>query len=331
MGKDIGLKGDEILNSRFYGVAGVRGRQLVGLRDDIARKTHQNWQVGNQTVDALNMALGLSFNTMSQKQSMGIVREYVEGAVNSINRTAPEEVQAWSAWLKEPSRWNALMMYEMNGDECRRERCLDKALKNPAYCVPTTKERNLKIAYIDMPGKRIYAGDENRYDNRVNWINSGLTFTLYWMQEGRGTDDNKNKRGIDGEWTDGMKAAHNQVIDAPNVNTITEGYNKLRQESAVYYGNPEAFNQLVSNETRHWQQFSPPYRFFRLTSLMGMDFFVNRGNMVRFARNENQPNYTGHAVNRVITDSEWAHAEEMGYLAEGRVIRHDNDDSFHLV
>lgn len=331
MGQNIGLTEAEIKNSRFYGVARVRGRQLDNLGRDIRGKTGHIWHGGYQTVDALNMALGLSFDTMSKKQSMGIVREYVKAAVNPINRTAPEEVRAWREWLKESSRWRALMMYEMNGEECRRERRLDSNLANPTYCVPTTKKGDFKIAHIDVPGKKIYVGDENRFDNNVNWINSGITYTLYWMQEGRGTDDNKNKHGTGGVWTNEMKTAHNQVIDAKTVNAIAVGYNKLRQESAAAgYNNPEAIKQFVSNETRLWQQFSPPYRFFRLTSLMGMDFFVNRGNTVRFARDKHQLNYAGHDVNRVITDSEWAHAEDMGYVAGGNVIRYDNDDRFVL-
>lgn len=335
MGKDIELTADEILNSRFYGVADVRGRQLDDLEQNIA-KTGYTWYGGNQTVDALNHKIGIICDMFWDLPSLGMVREQVDEAVNqNAPNVQDAEVQAWGEWLREPSRWNALMMYEMNGEECRRQRHLDCETVDQTSHVDTSVVRDLQNIHVDENQKIIYRGDMSRAGDRSNFINSGLEtqdgYKVYWLQEDCGTDD--ARRGCY-SWTEEMKDIHEIIINANEADTVAQGYEELAEIAYDDIFNNEdnaiAFAKVIQTETENWQGLSAQYRFFRLTSLMGMDFFVSRGNIVRFAREENQPNYTGGAVNRVITDSEWAHAEDMGYVAGGNVRRYDNDDRFKL-
>lgn len=336
MGKDIGLTAGEIQNSRFYGVARVRGRQLDDLGQDINAKTGYTWNGGNQTVDLLNYKLGITNDMFYKNLTLGMVRANVKNAIDAAPFAPDLEVQAWGEWLREPSRWDALMMYEMTGEECRRARGLDRDIVEQRPYVDTRADRNFQIAQIDNQRRIIYRGDKNRNDRNSHWINSGktITYTIYWMQEGCGTDDMRTPNNQSYIWTDTMRDAHDKVINADNNSTVYQNWNNFIREAekSNLFDNVTGplFLNKVDDETMNWHHISAQSRFFRLTSLMGMDFFVNRGNTVRFSRNANQINYDESPVNRVITDSEWAHAEEMGYLAEGRVIRHDNDDRFRL-
>ena len=84
-------------------------------------------------------------------------------------------------------------------------------------------------------------------------------------------------------------------------------------------------------KTINWFKSTIQNRFFRLTSLYGLDFFKSRGNTIQFARDVGQQDFAKGGVNRVITDSEWAHANRMGYTgAGGHVRRVNGQDRFKL-
>jgi hypothetical protein len=77
----------------------------------------------------------------------------------------------------------------------------------------------------------------------------------------------------------------------------------------------------VSNLTSMWLNQEVMNSFWRLTSLMGLDFFVSRNKHVAFVRQAGQADFQGER--RAITDSEWQHANDQGYINNAQVTRHD--------
>lgn len=345
----IEMSGADIANTRFYGATKDRQDQMGELSADVEGKTGTS-NVMAQTVDVMNRKAGIT-NIGFANPNLGRMRKMV---MDAVDKTAPasddEQVREWGKWLSESSRLNALFMPEMNSEVCRREMKLDKEAKesaSDAEQVKTTEEEE-NIERIDHEQKRIFIGDKKRMDNLSNWINSGQTreidgepYEIYWTQESYGVDalqgtvqDNYHT------WTPEMKAIHEESLLQETYEDTQKKYDELEEaaKDKYFWRNSEgtkkkakAFRRMVADKTLTWVNKSIQNRFFRLTSLMGLDFFKKRGNTIQFARNIGQENYAGGGVNRVITDSEWAHAQRMGYTgAGGHVHRVNGADRFAL-
>ena len=340
--KQIGLTRDEIKKSRFFGASNVRDMQIRVLEADVEDKTGKKPNYQAKTIDALNRRIGITGELFTNEATLGIIRTKVKKAIKeTAKKEKNREAKMWGEWLDEESRFNALMMWEMNGEECRRDRKLDQNVQNSRIYTDTTKKRDFQTQKIDEKKKIIYKGDNNRRDDEVHWINSGQVrngYTIYWMQEGCGTDDTREEasQSHSYSWTEELKKLHNNIINAEKqedgLKYVREFYNEAKKESCKdNESQAKNFTDTIIEETHKWLDYSVQNRFFRLTSLMGMDFFVNRGKTVRFAHDRRQGKYTKGRVNRTITDSEWAHAKDMGYLTDGSVIRYDTTDRFRLI
>ena len=203
------------------------------------------------------------------------------------------------------------------------------------------------VEKIDRDKKRIYVGDKKRMDNLSSFINSGQTrdvdgepYTIYWIQESYKVDMAKNTGKDDYHtWTPEMKAIHEKSMNIPS-NDAMECYEELEKANRKKYflsnsekaiKNSRDFKNKVMEKTINWFKSTIQNRFFRLTSLYGLDFFKSRGNTIQFARDVGQQDFAKGGVNRVITDSEWAHANRMGYTgAGGHVRRVNGQDRFKL-
>ena len=346
---EIQVSGAEVDNSRFYGASAHRMTQMGMLSNDVREKTGSS-NVMKQTVDNLNGRVGIT-GACFQQICLGAMRKMV---LDAIEKNAPasdnEEAREWGKWLSEGSRLYALLMPEMNSEVCRRDMHLDKNAKesvSDAEDVETTEAED-NVERIDRENKRIFVGDRKRMDSLSNWINSGQTreidgeqYEIYWTQESYGSDRQRDVGADDyHSWTPEMKAIHEEALQQENYDKATVEYDKLEEATKRKYfwsgskktaQKAKAFRKSVVDKTNAWVSRTIQNRFFRLTSLMGLDFFKSRGNTVQFARDIGQQNYAGGRVGRVITDSEWAHANRMGYAgAGGHVHRVNGADRFKL-
>jgi len=343
----IQLSISDIANSRFYGASKHRAVQMRKLSEDVESK-HKSVDVMNQTVDKLNAGVGFT-GFLFAGPNLCVIRDTVEDAVKEeALRDKDPEVQAWGAWLSEPSRQEALKMPELNSEICRREMHLDKNAKESASDAEQveTTEAEENVERVDHANKKIYVGDKKRMDNLSNWINSGQTreiegeqYEIYWAQESYGVDSMRQVEDNYHSWTPEMKRIHEESMQG-DVSTIQRQYDLLKEAAKKKYffsssqktaQKAQNFRDMVYDKTTDWVKTTVQNRFFRLTSLMGLDFFKSRGNTIQFARDIGQENYAGGRVNRVITDSEWAHAQRMGYAgARGNVHRVNTTDRFQL-
>ncbi len=340
-GGDIELSQDEVNNSRFYGATFARMGQMMGLHVDVEGKTGSS-NVMKQSVDNLNKRIGIDGNAFKRGTLEPIRRMVFQAVFENAPASQDLEAKEWGQWLKEPSRMGALFMPELNSEICRRDRKLDKEDKQPASekeTIPSTEQEE-NVEKIDNEKKRIYIGDAKRMDDLSHWINSGQKRTvgeeeydIYWGQEGYGVDSGNEVEDNYHTWTPELKTIHQKILNKEAYST-GEGYEDFKRAARKKYWNKkdekaQAFTDKVKQETGLWVQISVQNRFFRLTSLMGLDFFKQRGNTVQFARDNDQKNFTEGRVNRVITDSEWAHANRMGYVGEN-VHQVGNQDRFKL-
>jgi len=348
----IQLSISDIANSRFYGASAHRKAQMVSLSQDVESK-NGNVDVMNQTVDKLNAGVGIT-SAPFQSPNLTFIRDMVMDAVTEKGPKSPNpEVQAWGAWLLEGSRLFALLMPELNSEICRREMHLDEDAKESASDAEQveTTEAEENVERIDPENKRIFIGDKKRMDNLSNWINSGQTreidgqqYQIYWTQESYGVDSMRQVDDNYHSWTPEMKQIHEKSMQGKgDALTILQQYGYLEEAAKKQYissglrkaaQKAQEFKGMVYNKTTDWVNTTVKNRFFRLTSLMGLDFFKSRGNTIQFARDIGQENYAEdrvNRVNRVITDSEWAHAQRMGYAgAGGNVHRVNATDRFQL-
>lgn len=130
-------------------------------------------------------------------------------------------------------------------------------------------------------------------------------------------DDDGSGAGMEKKYKELKTAKYNELITAyPKKYFI----NKDRRVEE-YKNEAEEFRDDVFDKTFNWIMTAAKNRFFRLTSLMGLDFFNHQGNNILFARENNQQDYTKGRVKRVITDSEWAHANQMEYMKDEKQFR----------
>lgn len=356
----IEMTDDELENTRFYGASNARGTQMEQFGTNVAQKRGTN-KVKSKSVDNLNQRIGITGQFFSNyPPTLRAMRDGVAKAIfdNAVNNEQDEEAKEWGRWLAEESRFTALLMPEMNGEFCRREMKLDdgarESLSDAEQIKTTEKEEN--VQRIDYKKHRIYVGDKKRMDNLSHWINSGQTrdidgekYEIYWVQESYGVDALKTSSDAKEQpyytWTPEMKKLHDESLKE-ETDKVQGKYDGLKEIFKKQYlqGNSnkkdletdaekyaENCKRNIMFRTYNWVKSSIQNRFFRLTSLMGLDFFNNRGNTIQFARDIGQENYDGAAVNRVITDSEWAHAQRMGYTGKkGHVHRVNTTDRFRL-
>lgn len=345
---DVDISQQELANSRFYGTSHHRADQMTELHRDVMQKTGSS-NVMEQTVDKLNARVKINGRVFGNITFFEM-RKMVADAIQKEAPASPDaEARAWGQWLSEPSRLTALMMPEINSEMCRRDMKLDKDAKgdlSDGEQVESTDNVE-NVEKIDRDKKRIYVGDRKRMDNLSNFINSGQTrdvdgepYTIYWIQESYKTDVARDKGQDDYHtWTPEMKAIHEKSMNIPS-NDAMECYEQLEKANRKKYflsnsekaiKNSRDFKNMVMTKTINWFKTTIQNRFFRLTSLYGIDFFKSRGNTIQFARDVGQQDYDRGSVNRVITDSEWAHANRMGYTGAGGHIRRVNgQDRFKL-
>lgn len=353
---EIQMTEAEIANTRFYGASRHRSHQMGLLADDMEQKTGKNSFLERQTVDDLNARVSITPEPFVTSSGLGEFRNMLREAVfDKAPKSTDEEARAWGQWLSEPSRFYALMMPELNSELCRRDMKLDKnAMREPdgPDAVDTTEPEE-NVERMDHAHKRIYIGDKRRMDDMSYFINSGQTrdvngekYTIYWAQEGYRMDTMRDSDDPDlaiqenyHTWTPQMKEIHENALqaDASKQDELYKQFEKAttkkywRSSSEKAKKGAEKFAQVVQRKTFEWVMNTVQNRFFRLTSLFGLDFFKSRGNTVQFARDVGQENYREGAVVRAITDSEWAHAQLMGYTgAGGHVHRVNGADRFKL-
>lgn len=350
---DIEMSDVEIANTRFYGASRHRSHQMSLLAQDMEEKTGRS-ALEKQTVDDLNGRVGITPEPFSYG-SLGPIRKMLAEAVyKKAPQSTDEEARAWGAWLAESSRFYALMMPELNSELCRRDMKLDKnAMREPEAGQVDTKEEEDNVERIDHVKKRVYVGDRRRMDDMSYFINSGQTrdvngekYEVYWGQEGYRMDMMRDMADPDlgiqenyHTWTSEMKELHEKALQADD-SGADEAYQELEAATRRKYFRSSSqkakegaakMTKVVRRKTFEWVSNTVQNRFFRLTSLFGLDFFNSRGNTVQFARDIGQENYDEGAVIRAITDSEWAHAQRMGYTgAGGHVHRVNGRDRFKL-
>lgn len=289
----------------FYGHSHARSEYTATKKDldNASANTHL-------TVDSLNRAIGL---TSAVKTSIsipiGLTRAIIKTALEpNGGRELSKDVEAWRDWLYR--RKEILLMRDMTPNQCR----YDMGIKDEKG-----KEHldNAIVPYILNSKNGItYGRTWKEEDYTVNFTKAQL--------EVRNKSTKKTYSstflGRVKSWTgkanvyDHMKVCekHNDIVNANDVDT----FNKSKDNFKKLTGDKIA-NEII-NKTDKWLKGPVVKRFFRFTSLMGMDFFASRRNTIIFVRgNRNGPgqNYTGNQA-KSITDSEWEHAIDMKYLGD---------------
>ena len=231
----------------------------------------------HKTVDELNAAIGLT-NDNLQTETMGVKRAVIMAATPNGGRVDREQQErAWSAWLAE--RRVPLLMHDMTGAQCRSDLDIDERYEGPVgeFVRP-------------VPERHMIASGNNGQD---------------WIQEEHEVNILNNEHDIGMlEWTDEHRDLHDDFVNAVEGEDV---------EAADQLG--VAVGGRVVGETVAWLRGNVMHRFWRLTSKIGLDFFNNENIQVAFVREADaQP----HERNgrRSITDSEWEHAQERGYLGD---------------
>lgn len=238
------------------------------------------------TVDTLNEAINLT-NEAIKGAPMQIKRQCIMDALNPNNNygLSQDEV-AWKQWLNQ--RQAPLLMNEMNGEQCRADMRMD----NDFW-------KGIMLWILPSTQNMIRGIGPNLWQEEAHDVNVDRTLHSRYSVEATQRD-----------WNDAEYTAHDAYVDNYNGDPLR---NEIKDD--------EVINNIFFR-TDKWLTDVVMDKFWRLTSLMGMDFFVARGKHIDFIRANNEGTdpdpQTGR---RSITDSEWLHAQNQGYLMDGNVTR----------
>lgn len=349
------VQGDDIdvdsLNVAHYGTESGPGSRAAHRQQgvDMARHTPERAQQTHNTVDSLNTTIGLTqgmFGTYSlSKGHRKQLREKVIVKSRQIRPTTQEdmadtsmtakqrEANAWIRWLIEPSRITALLMPEMNAAQCRKDRRLDRATD---MITQGGMERD------DATSEDV-AGEHDEMSHHINsgQIDPTTGQPIMWHQEGHRSDLSRGFAAQHQNWSPALLDAHNRLVEMPPEadegrernrfvelakneavrRTKKKGFFERQSTYAQRVQQAEAAGRTMGDkivsETLYWNYRDVSRRFWRLTSLMGLDFFNNYQKTVIFTRAHGTPTFNSpnpESGRRAITDSEWQHANRMGYL-----------------
>lgn len=274
----------------------------------------------------------LNEKIVKKSQSLGSKDEDI---MNDRMSSARKEANAWIRWLVNTSRITALMMPEMSAEQCRRDRRLDE-----------------KVDIIDKnavdDGTSASVAEET--DAMSHQIDSGMgddmgTGNKMWTQESHRSNTLKNLGTQYQKWTPALIHAHDYMVNdtltysegvkagkALVETAVSEAVRKkgLFKKRAAAEAEGRQAGETIVEQTRRWTGGEASARFWRLTSLMGLDFFRAQGKKVLFSRADNQEDFdigssavpnADQRARRVITDSEWGHVNRMGYLGGNSSIQ----------
>lgn len=279
----------------YYGYALARHPYLAHDRSADKSMPHL-------TVDSLNKAIGLSNLTLKQ-YPMGIKRKRIQDAIADDNsRDLSQDEKDWASWLC--VRSNVLLMHDMTGEQCRYDMNM----------------KNLSDSFYNRwaPSFLTFGSSfENNVDSKeliLNYKDDNDTNKKTWTEEDHSANV-ANRTPYKHIWTPTQIEAHDKYVDsslnddwADCKNALNRAFNftdnLLQEDSPVL----ELTNKWLSQDVMH--------RFWRLTSLMGLDFFVHKGKHIVFVREKNQQPHFDAEGRKSITDSEWDHARDLGYVKD---------------
>lgn len=240
------------------------------------------------TVDSLNGAIGLKDDYL-RSLPMGGKRKMIQDAIVDDSRVLSQDEKDWASWLRD--RQAVLLMWEITGEQCRYDMNMKGLVKSwynylPFSPAPASASRN------------IVAEGKIRAVCNKNWIVENHSV-------------NVPKRAVNRDvWTPEQIEAHNKYVDSSkdyddHIKTLN---------SAFGFSDTSDDDSPVLKLTDEWLQKDVMHRFWRLTSLMGLDFFVAKKKYIVFVREENQKPHFDEEGRKSITDSEWEHAEKLKYF-----------------
>ncbi len=237
------------------------------------------------TVDTLNTGIGLTQNTMSGP--IGQKRINIRTAIDDRGGDAnlSQDEKDWAAWLE--ARREPLLLPDMTGAQCRYDMRLDNSWWKRTW-------------------KRLFPPSRHKIDDGQG---QGRT----WKQEAHSRNIQPNT-GTRFGWTNAQRTLHNNFVESDRA-----GLRTARTELEEGLPSRAMFDEV---KTRSWSWFQDVVRrrFWRLTSKMGLDFFAHRNTNVDFVRDQNYVEVMN--GRRSITNSEWEHAQNQGYLGNS-VTRRD--------
>ncbi len=248
----------------------------------LARDRSVDQSMPHQTVDTLNEAIGLTNEAMVGP--MGTKRATVKGVLNHPQGGLSRDERAWIVWLQRNKK--ALLMPSMTGKQCREDMKMDDS-----WWATFTKK-------IIPPKKHNIKGLNN----------------ITWKQESHDVNVVKNRQQQDYGWNINRRIAHNNYV-----NGMSADDNALTVDLENSFADANIVDYIIES-TLIWLDGDVMHRFWRHTSLMGLDFFVARNKNVAFIREQGQDNVIVNGRNP-ITDSEWMHATNQNYVLNGHVER----------
>lgn len=243
------------------------------------RAIHPNTHL---TVDELNRDIGLTQASLSGPMTLKRANINAALALPPAPGFTADEI-AWITWLN--LNINALLMHEMDGEQCRTDRKM------------IGKFKRFFNKHFRAPRRHVIdAGDG-----------------LFWEQEKHRVNRLHAKPQSEKNWNPIAIANHDNMVNADSWPNYVAAKALLDASIGVHDAGE------IDIETQAWLNTEVKHRFWRLTSLIALDFFTNRGNPVEFARPEHQADRPLEAdrTKRSITDSEWAHANKRGYIGRG--------------
>lgn len=312
-------------NVVHYGTSGSR----AGSRTQHIEQTRKLMQEAGEdpdqrhtTVDELNRTIGLVPDIF---ENLGIYRKELQKKVakaeGGADTPAHQEATAWREWLSEPSRMDALMMGEMDTNQFLVDQRLDE----------DTDERKDAAAYE----QKSMDSDQLSHDINSGQVDPETGKAITWKQEAHKANQERELGAQYVFWTPALRQATAAMANAPDLGKKSEAESDVKEASMDAAAQAQAAGREVSPEAgKQWgQRILENFmrwmsvvqgRFWRLTSLMGLDFFASRKKQILFTRADpNAPDFKGAASRRrrMITDSEWRHVREMGYEKSGAVKR----------
>ena len=314
-------------NVVHYGIGedieGSRTKHLTQTKSLMEQAGEEESQY-HTTVDDLNRTIGI---VPDMFENMGIFRNQLEEKLSPPQETpstpAQKEAVAWRMWLSESSRKNALQMPEMNTAQFLVDQRLDEA----------TDERKDASAYE----QRSMDSDNLSHQIDSGQIDPETGEHIMWTQEAHKANQQRMLNPQYVYWTPELRQAADSLINAPSLGEKNASEGNIKKASVGAALKAKNEGKDVKNATQTGHQWAEKIlnnflrwmsvvqgRFWRLTSLMGLDFFASRKKQVLFTRADpNAPDFVGSAERRrrLITDSEWRHVREMGYEKTGAVKR----------
>lgn len=271
----------------YYGHDNVRKPYMLG--------NGLNRSNAHCTVDSLNEAIGLTNNSMNGP--MGSKRKVIYDAIDQKDRGLSKDEKAWTQWLR--ARKNVLLMPEMTGEQCRHDLNL--------YRLTDSFYNRWAPSFLTFGSA--FVNDADRKKSIPNFKHGNEQNHKTWTAENHSVNvaGRTPKKQI---WTPTQIDAHDNFVASDNTKYI-ECCNKLNESFGFTVGGKDS---PIFTLTDKWLSEEVMHRFWRLTSLMGLDFFVQKGKNIVFVREENQKSHFDAEGRKSITDSEWEHAKRLKYV-----------------